>query len=82
MGIYQVEIEIPDGDYCVCFNNSPGKLCQFLTDYATGNAGQCTLIKDNPLLSYQGGNPKDVSYYNVIKHKDCPSKLQTANSRR
>lgn len=74
MGLYIVKVNIPDGDYCACYSKPElNRFCQFLGDSTASGAGMCHLIPDEPLLQHKGGNKEDISYYDVVKHKKCPS---------
>lgn len=74
MAKHTIEVNIPDGDYCACYSGPElDRFCQFLGDSTASSAGMCHLVSDEPLLQYRGGNNEDISYYDVVKHKNCPS---------
>ncbi len=65
MGEYQIEIWIPDGNYC--------KRCILLEAGCSGIFDYCRLFPRDEAKADEEG---------ILKHKNCPSKLQTVGSRR
>lgn len=70
MGIYKIEVIIPDGEYCSGGVIDPEVNCNYIGDSCASSAGLCALLKGaDKLLRY-----KDKRNWKILKHPNCPSK--------
>ena len=74
MSKYQIEVDIPDGDYCM----DDKVFCQYMGD-ACFSAGCCGLItEEDRILHWKDDKDKSscqLQYERILKHPKCPSLL-------
>ena len=78
MGRYNIAVEIPDGKYCSGGLINPDVSCGYVGDSCASSAELCSLsVRGDCLLKYE-----DEENWRILKHSNCPSKLQPVGSRR
>ena len=73
MSKYQIEVEIPDGSYCL--DKTKNNICEYIGD-AHSTAGYCALIVDNDSIVHWDDEDKpftERTFLHIVKHKKCPS---------
>ena len=75
MSKYQIEVAIPDGDYCTNTDKNKQVFCEYLGAAHYGG-GYCAFVVDNDSIVHWDDEDKPLTertFLHIVKHKKCPS---------